>query len=62
MNRGHFGIGICLASVLTAAAGDDPAKETSPVYDFQMNSIDGKPIKLSIYQGQVLLIVNVASK
>ncbi|MFB5760224.1 glutathione peroxidase [Paenibacillus medicaginis] len=32
------------------------------VYDFQVNSIDGKPVKLSVYQGKVLLIVNTASK
>jgi glutathione peroxidase len=32
------------------------------IYDFQATSINGKPIKLSVYQGKVLLIVNTASK
>ncbi|RIX82419.1 glutathione peroxidase [Acidovorax cavernicola] len=32
------------------------------VYDFQATRIDGKPVKLSTFRGQVLLIVNTASK
>jgi glutathione peroxidase len=32
------------------------------VYDFKMNSIDGKEINFSQYKGKSLLIVNVASK
>ncbi|HVM33052.1 MAG TPA: glutathione peroxidase [bacterium] len=32
------------------------------VYGFTANSIQGKPVTLSQYQGKVLLIVNVASK
>jgi len=34
----------------------------SSVYDFSMKSIDGKPVALSSYKGNVLLVVNVASK
>jgi len=34
----------------------------SRVYDFTLNSIDGRPAPLSAYQGKVLLLVNVASK
>jgi glutathione peroxidase len=34
----------------------------SKLYDFEVKSIDGKPVKLDQYRGQVLLIVNVASK
>ena len=34
----------------------------SSVYDFEMTAIDGKSVKLSRYQGDVLMIVNVASK
>ena len=30
--------------------------------NFQMKSLDGKPVDLSKYQGKVVLIVNVASK
>ena len=32
------------------------------VYDFTMNSIDGKPMPLSSFQGKVVMLVNVASK
>ena len=36
---------------------------TSPasVYDFEALSIDGRPVPLSRFRGQVLLIVNTAS-
>jgi len=34
----------------------------SNVYDFSLDSIDGKAAPLSAYQGKVLLLVNVASK
>ncbi len=33
----------------------------SSVYEFTMNSIDGKPLPLADYKGKVMLIVNVAS-
>ncbi len=32
------------------------------VYDFEANRLDGAPQKLDAYRGQVLLVVNVASK
>lgn len=32
------------------------------VYDYTMNSIDGKPTPLSSFKGQVVLLVNVASR
>lgn len=32
------------------------------VYDFKMNSIDGKEIDFSVYKGKTLLIVNTASE
>jgi glutathione peroxidase len=32
------------------------------VFDFQANSLDGKPVDLAQYRGQVLLVVNTASK
>ena len=35
---------------------------TKEIYSFEVKTIDGKPCKLSEYQGKVLLIVNVASK
>jgi glutathione peroxidase len=45
---------ICLMSAAMFGA--------SSVYEFTMNSIDGKPLPLASFQGKVLLIVNVASK
>lgn len=33
----------------------------SSIYDFQAQSIDGKPVPLSQYRGQPMLIVNTAS-
>ncbi|HZH98765.1 MAG TPA: glutathione peroxidase [Fimbriimonadaceae bacterium] len=32
------------------------------IYDFTLEDIDGKPVKLSQFKGKTLLIVNVASK
>ena len=40
-----------------AGSGNVPA-----ALNFSMNSIDGKPIELSKYQGRVVLMVNVASQ
>ncbi|MCP4614526.1 MAG: redoxin domain-containing protein [Planctomycetes bacterium] len=37
-------------------------KPESELYTFKMNDIEGKPVSLSKYRGQVLLVVNVASK
>jgi len=39
----------------------DPPKEKS-VYEFTMKDIDGKDIKLNQYKGDVVMIVNTASK
>ena len=33
-----------------------------PALDFQMKSLDGKPVDLSKYKGKVVLVVNVASQ
>jgi glutathione peroxidase len=43
---------MCTASLFAAPS----------VYDFTLNSIDGKPAPLADYKGKVLLIVNVASR
>lgn len=48
-----------LACGTLSFAADQAAK--GPL-DFTMNDIDGKPVELSKYKGQVVLIVNVASK
>lgn len=37
-------------------------KDVSPVLDFTMKNIDGQDVRLSSYQGEVLLIINVASE
>ncbi len=37
------------------------ASQTSTVYDFTLNDIDGKPLPLSSFRGKVLLLVNTAS-
>lgn len=37
------------------------AAKTASLYDFTMNDIDGKPVRLAQYRGKVLLMVNTAS-
>ena len=37
-------------------------KQTTTALDFNMKSLDGKPIDLGVYRGKVAMIVNVASK
>ena len=32
------------------------------MFDFEMTSIQGEPLRLSEYEGQVSLVVNVASQ
>jgi glutathione peroxidase len=52
-----------LILALTAAPQTKPQERaTVPgVLNFTMNSLDGKPVNLSKYQGNVVLMVNVAS-
>ena len=38
------------------------ASMTSSIYDFKINSLDGKLVDFSQYKGKTLLIVNTASK
>jgi glutathione peroxidase len=38
------------------------AASPNTIYDFKMDSIEGKPVELAKFKGQVLLVVNVASK
>jgi glutathione peroxidase len=45
-----------------SARRDDAKKEVPPVLNFKMNSLDGKEVDLSKYQGKVVMIVNTASK
>ena len=57
-------LGTMLAAVMAAqvGAGDTATQGKQSVYDFEMNAIDGKRVKLSSFKDHVLLIVNVASK
>lgn len=71
MSKFRFAMATIAAAMLVcgspcpAAAGDAEAmngtNDTS-IYDFKMKTIDGKEMALSKYKGDVLLIVNVASK
>jgi glutathione peroxidase len=36
--------------------------QSTSIYNFNMDSIDGKPVNLGSFKGKVVLIVNVASK
>ncbi len=38
------------------------AAAAGPIYQFELNDIDGNPVRLDAYSGKVLLLVNVASK
>jgi glutathione peroxidase len=49
-----------IAAVQVSAADKQPEKN-SPLY-FIMDDIDGNPVELERYKGQVVLLVNVASK
>jgi glutathione peroxidase len=49
-----------LLGVVTTAQAGGPAPKS--VHDFTMKRIDGKQQKLSAYKGNVVLVVNVASK
>src|SRR5690349_290271 len=53
------GVVVMVSSISLAA--ERAAEKTSPALSFKMNSLDGKEVDLSQYQGQVVLIVNVAS-
>lgn len=57
---------VCLTLVSGSFAEKPEAKKgdekVAPALNFTMDSLEGKPVKLSKYQGKVVLIVNVASK
>ncbi len=54
MRKLAFALVLCMAGTVLAAA--------TSVYNFNLKSIDGKPVSLSAYHGKVLMLVNVASK
>jgi hypothetical protein len=52
-----------LFAIQTCAPGSVAlAEEGNAVLDFTLDSIDGKPYALSQHKGEVLLLVNVASR
>jgi glutathione peroxidase len=55
---------IALVLALMAVPQTKPQEKTKvpDVLNFTMNSLDGKPVNLSKYQGNVVLMVNVASE
>jgi glutathione peroxidase len=61
-------ISAILASVIAMtyspgmASGNNSKGGPSSIYDFTMKNIDGQQVNLSHYRGQVVLIVNVASR
>lgn len=50
------------AKPIQIVAAPKSAPNTMPIYDFKLESLDGKPVDLSKYKGKTLLIVNTASK
>jgi glutathione peroxidase-family protein len=48
--------------VIISAKSDDKVTVKHPVYIYSAKTIDGESIRLSKYEGKVLLIVNVASE
>lgn len=53
---------VSLAVVLFALAVPALAADEKSPLDFKVKSLDGKPVDLAKYKGEVVLIVNVASK
>ncbi len=54
---------VAIAGICAVICDQDPVSAASPsVFDFKMKDIDGKEVKLKKYKGDVLLIVNTASK
>jgi glutathione peroxidase len=53
---------VSLAFLMIAMVGTLSAADVKSPLDFKVDSIDGKPVDLSQYKGNVVLIVNVASK
>ena len=51
---------LCIAFFIVMTM--ETSAKTKSVYDFTMTDIDGKDIKLKKYKGNLLLIVNTASK
>lgn len=63
-------LGLCTSCKEKTPETATPVAETEtaapaaigPVHQFELNDIDGVPVKLAAYSGKVLLLVNVASQ
>jgi len=53
---------VALVFIVAPASVAEGAEKVASALNFQMKSLDGKPVDLSKYQGKVVLMVNVASK
>jgi glutathione peroxidase len=53
--------GMTLIGAALAVPSLAEQKPVAPALSYTMNDIDGKPVNLAKYQGQVVMIVNVAS-
>ncbi len=50
------------AAEAPAAAAASTSSLPMKIYDYKLESLDGKPVDMTKYEGKVLLIVNTASK
>ena len=57
-----FLAGLAAALLLPLTAMNLHADPAQSLYEFKVNSLDGKPVDLAQYKGQVVLVVNTASK
>lgn len=69
LSRGSAMLGVVSLMFVAVSTGEQTTdqKKTNDmsaksIYDFAVKDIDGKDVALSTYKGDVLLIVNVASK
>jgi glutathione peroxidase len=56
-----LGVAVVAAAALSSVSGAAEKKPVAPALNFKVKDIDGKEVPLQKYQGQVLLVVNVAS-
>ncbi len=57
-----FGLAALAVAAVSFSVSAADAKKPASVLDFSVRDIDGKPVDLSKYKGDVILVVNTASK
>jgi len=55
-------VAVLATFAVVSIAAEEKAKDVPPVLSFTMESLEGKQVPLSKYQGKVIMIVNTASK